>query len=539
MPSGTDASKEAIAAGEAAALAAEKTPAADPHRLTNPGATEADRDRKRRYGKLAKEGIVWSFFREGVSEMLTTPTAIVIARLLSPYDFGIAASASFFLSLATRLTNFGFNQALVRVKHLRPEHNSSVFAVSLVIGILAYTTLSLTAPLMAAFFRAPELAQVMPWAALTFIISPVGTVPAALLSRNMEFKRTAACDWIGGIGEAGTAITLSFMGFGYWSLVYSRIVSDILNTTAKVLLGRWRPSLRFSMEATRELFSFGAGVFAKRLLDYSAKNLDNLVVGRVLGITTLGFYDKAFMTMNKVLTRINTGGPMVSFRVFSIIYEEPERFRKAYRRVVLASSLVSYPLLVGLAAAAHELIIVMYGPRWSRAIVPFQILCVAGALKVLNEYAGSAAQAWGKIWGQVWRQVIYSGLIVVCVALLSPWGLPGAALGVLIATLGMVVLMNGMLMRIASLPLGDVVGPQVPGLLGAIVTGGSILLVRWLVLRAASPAKIELLALEALTGGLAYAAFIKFNRFREVRILVRDVATDLAPPFSRVVRLLV
>jgi O-antigen/teichoic acid export membrane protein len=488
-----------------------------------------------RYGKVAKRGVVWSFFREGVSEMITTPTAMIMARLLSPFDFGIAASAGFFLTLATRLTNFGFNLALVRVKDLRPEHSSSVFVISLGVGLCAYGILVASAGLMADFFRAPQVAQVIPIAALTFLISPFGTVPSALMTRNMEFKRTAAADWISSLGEAAAAIGFALAGYGFWSIVYGRVIGDLISTGAKMALGRWALSFRFSLSAARELFAFGSGVFVKRLLDYTANSVDNLVVGRALGVTALGFYDKAFMTMSKVLVRVNRGGPMVSFRVFAIIHEEPERFRRAYQKVVLATSLVSYPVLIGLAAAATEVMGVLYGERWLPATTAFQVLCIAGSLKVINEYAGMAAQASGRVWNQVWRQTAYTVLIVVGVGVGSRWGLTGAAAGVLAATVGMTVLMNGLLVSTTAISLSTLLGAQVPGLLAAACVGGAVLLTR-----AAMPGKDaqwELLLAEALTGAIGYAMFLKFNRFREVRTLIRDTADDLSPSLGRVVRL--
>jgi PST family polysaccharide transporter len=276
-------------------------------------------------------------------------------------------------------------------------------------------------------------------------------------------------------------------------------------------------------------------VFVKRLLDYTANSVDNLVVGRVLGVTALGFYDKAFMTMSKVLVRMNRGGPLVSFRVFAIIHEEPDRFRRAYRKVVLAISLVSYPVLFGLSAAATEVIGVLYGERWLPAKTAFQILCIAGSLKVINEYAGMAAQASGRVWNQAWRQAAYTVLIVFSVAIGSRWGLTGASAGVLGATVVMTMLMNGLLVRTTAISTSTVVGAQIPGLLGAACVGAAVLLTR--VVLPEMNARWELLLAEVVAGAVSYALFLKFNRFREVRTLIRDTAEDLAPALGRVVRL--
>jgi O-antigen/teichoic acid export membrane protein len=459
--------------------------------------------------------------------------------MLTPFDFGVAASAVFFITLATRLTNFGFNLALARIKVLKPEHASSVFVVTLGVGAAAYAILASSGPFMAAFFHAPQLTQIMPIAALGFLITPFGTVPAALMSRNLQFRRTAICDWIQGIAGAATVLTMAYSGFGYWSLIYNQVASDIASTIAKIVLSGWRPSLRFSLPAMKELFSFGAGVFAKRLLDYTAGNVDNLVVGRTLGMSALGFYDKGFVTVRRILNRLNTGGPMVSFRVLSLIYEEPDRFRNAYKKVVMATALITYPVLLGLAVIGPDLIPVMYGKRWDATILPFQILCISGAFKVMTDYAGSAIQAMGRIWGQVARQVIYALLIVLLVAGFSLWGLAGAAVGVLISTFVMYLLMEGLLMKLTAITARTIFDAQLPGLLCGIAVAGLIGLARWLALRHAPSAPVwERLIVESAIGAVGYLVFIKFNRFGDVRRLVRESAADLNPPFGSLARLL-
>jgi O-antigen/teichoic acid export membrane protein len=378
---------------------------------------------------------------------------------------------------------------------------------------------------------------VIPIAALTFLIGPFATIPSALMSRDMKFEGAAAADWIGGVGESVSAIAFAWGGHGFWSIVYARVIGETLSTGTKLALGGWWPNFRFSFAATRELFSFGSGMFVKRLLDYAATNVDNLVVGRSLGVTTLGFYDKAFATVSKVLMRINRGGPLVSFRVFALIHEEEERFRTAILKVLLAAGLFTYPLLAGLATAATEVIGVLYGERWLLSVPAFQLLCLAGMLKVTNEYAGMAAQASGRIWNQVWRQLVYTLLIVVCVGVGSQWGLTGAAAGVLVATVAMTILMNGLLVHVAKIPLPALLVTQWPGAVAAVSVAVAVSLAR-VALPMLSDARWVVLAGEISAAAIACVLFLKFNRFGEVRSLVRDAAKDLAPPLGRVVEIL-
>ena len=182
-----------------------------------------------------------------------------------------------------------------------------------------------------------------------------------------------------------------------------------------------------------DILSFGLGIYVKNLLEYCTQNIDNLIVGRVLGMTSLGYYDKAFNTVTKLSERISLGGPGVSLTAFALMQDDLPRFRRAYRKVILSVSLVGYPVLAGMAVVADELVEVMFGSRWQPAALPLQILCVAAMLRQVSFYASSATQAQGYIWSEVKRQALAVVLAVVGVAWLSRWGIAGAAVGVLLS----------------------------------------------------------------------------------------------------------
>ena len=324
------------------------------------------------YGRTAKVGAVWSLLRRGGQELVAIPTSAIMARLLVPEEFGVAAAASFFILLATRLTQFGFNAAIVRVKELRPDHTSSVFAVNLAFGVAVYFVLFASAPYIGSFLRSPEAGALLPHAALVFLITPFGTVPSALIARRMQFRYMAAGDWTDTTVGAVASVILAMNGYSYWSLVYGQLAGTALRVMLKMYLSGWRPSVWVSSAALRELLSFGLGLQTKRLFEFATNNLDTLVVGRVLGMTALGVYDKAFTTMNRLVNRLTLGD--VYFRIFSIIHEEPLRFRRAYSRLVLSVSMLGLPAFAVAIVVARPLFVLMYGDNWLPAVVPFQLL---------------------------------------------------------------------------------------------------------------------------------------------------------------------
>lgn len=485
-------------------------------------------------GKRAKKGAVWAFVRESGSELLLFPASMVLARLLSPEEFGIAAAAGFFTLLAGQLSGLGLNAALVRIKDLRPEHSSSVFVVNIVVGLLMFGVLFTCAPLIGRFYNTPETSEVVRVAALAFIIGPLGTVPGAMLNREMRFRESALSDWYHLAVFAGVSVVLAWWGFSYMSMVYGRVAGSAAFTIARMYYAPWQPSLRFSSAAMREILPFGAGMHAKRLLDYAARNLDNLVVGKLYGMATLGIYDKAFSTMNRLLTRMSIGGSGVMFRIFSIIHEEPARFVAAYRKVLMSTTLLAFPVFAGLIAVAPQFITVLFGGSWRAAAMPFQILCVGGCLKLLNRFASTATQATGHVWGEVWRQTLYVALIVGGLFVLRPWGPVGAATAVLLATVVMTVLMHALLTNVTGLRLRHIGSALVPALSCAAGTACIALLVEY-GLRQTNrpPGELLLLVCQAAAAAVFYIAFVLLFPHVELRLLVTEFLADLTPPFVK------
>ncbi len=487
---------------------------------------------KKALGKVAKKGVAWSFLREGVTEVLLFPASMVVSRLLTPAEFGITSAALFFIQLAARLSDLGFNAALVRSKVVSREHFTSVFVVNVSVGALAFLVLVFASPFIGAFYNNVAAGQILPIAAFSFLIAPFGAVPGAILTRDMRFRETSIVDWNYCLTFAVLSIVLAWMGFSYWSLVYARVASVAAQTLTRIYFARWRPSFRFSVDALRDVFSFGIGMHTRRLLDYTSGNFDNLVVGRLMGMDALGLYDKAFSTMSRFLGRMNTGGPTVMFRIFAMIHEEPARFRSAYSKVIMSATLLGFPILAVMAVTGEPLMVILFGANWSPAIVPFQILCAAGALKLLNSYASSAAQASGRVWLEVWRQVTYIVLIVAGLVAFRSWGPPGAAIGVLLATIVMSVMMHVLLRRVTGLTWWEIIRPQVPSLLcAAVVAAVTYAVGRAMRTGLEAPSQVSLLVVQGATAALAYVAFVFFAPHTGLRALVREMLVDLAPPF--------
>jgi O-antigen/teichoic acid export membrane protein len=490
------------------------------------------------YGQQAKDGFVWGLLGRGGSIVVATGTSVILARLLTPHDFGVVATAMFFIQIAQRLANMGFNTALMRLPNLREDHSATVFTINVLFGVVGGLALALSSPWLAAFYRSEDAGRVVPLAGLAFGLGCLAVVPSALLARRLRFKTLTLIEAIYYTIVSVLSIWMAWLGMGYWSLIYAFVLATLLDVFVKFGFARWRPSIAMSRQAFMELWSFGAGLHLKRLLESVALNIDNLVIGRILGVTMLGFYDKSFTTMNRAVALVSSAGQTVSVSVLGRIQEDAERFRQGFRKVTLGVSLVGYSTFAALAALGMPLFLVMFGSQWTAAVAPFQVLCAAGLLKLYIAYVSAAVQAKGRVWGEVWRQAVYAGLIVVGVIVGSRWGLTGAAFGVLAATVIMTVLMCDLLLRVTTMTSADIVVPQLAGLSCAVVVAVAITVARLLLWTVSGdPPVFAQLLVEAGAGGLAGSLFLLFCPFREGRELVRETLFDFAPFIGRKLRL--
>jgi PST family polysaccharide transporter len=484
------------------------------------------------YGRVAKVGVVWSFTQKLVGQSGDLLASVLLARLLTPTDFGIAAATGFFLRLANKVANFGLGGALLRLKEMRPEHISTVFVVNLGVGVISWLALTLSAPLLALVFRTPEVAPALRVAAIVYLVLPFGTGQLATISREMRFRDAAIIDWVYSAFFLCTSVPLAWFGFGFWSLIYAQLGANAVQALTKMYLGGRQPRLRFSKEALRETIPFGAGLYAKRLISFAAGYLDSLIVGRVLGMAALGLYDKAFNTVDRVAERLNA--PVVFLRIFTIIQDEADRFRRAYLKACLVATFVGFSVFATLIVIAPHLIEVLYGRQWLAAVIPFQILCVAGASRVTLAYASAAIQASGKIWSETWRHGIYALLIVLGVSGFSVWGIVGAAGAVALASICMMTLMQGLVCSVTGLGWTDIGRSQLPGAVAAATLAGSLLGVEMLIRTIASdPRPWQILLAQLATAAVVMPAFIFLGPFGSIREVSRETLEELAPGLAK------
>jgi PST family polysaccharide transporter len=396
--------------------------------------------------------MLWMSAGKAAYTLLQLGVLSVLGRLVSPADFGVVSAAIVVIGLSTIVSQLGLGPALVQRPQLEQRHLDTAFTASVLLGIILGGIIWLGSPLAADFMHMEGVTPVLRTLAWVFPIHGLGTVSASLLSRNLRFASLANLDAISyGLGYGVVGISTALMGWGVWALVAGQIAQALVKTA--MLLVKHPPSLRLSLEgrAFRELAYFGGGFTVARLANYVAVHGDSVVTGRFLGPAALGYYGRAYSLMSAPAYAFGTVLDTVLFPAMAKVQDDPRRLAAAYRRGVALIALVVLPLSAAIILLAPEVIRVALGPRWTPAVVPFQILGIGMLFRTSYKMSDSIARSTGAVYRRAWRQILYAGLVVLGAWLGQHWGIIGVAWGALGALTANFVMMAGLSIDVARL----------------------------------------------------------------------------------------
>lgn len=387
--------------------------------------------RQTRLVAKAIAGVSWTAVEQVVTTLLKFGTLLVLARLLSPAEFGIAAAGLLTAALASVFSEAAMGQALVQRSQLRPEHVRVAFTVMLLLGLVAAAAVVIIAPAIGRFFDMPPLERIVPVLAVLIPVQCLSSVSVALLSRQGRFRYLAVARLpCVAFGYALVAIGLALAGAGVWALVLGTICRDVLLLLALYAAARHdlRPSLNW--QAIKDLAGFSTGQTLVKLANYAAQNGDYVVVGRLLGAQALGYYSRAYQLMMVPATLIAAVTTRVLFPLMASVQEDKARLARAYLRCIAASIALTLPLSVVLSACAEEIVFVLLGDQWAAAATPFATLSLVLVFRSARNVANAATIAQGESFRLAWRQGVYALLVVIGAALGARWGIDGVAVAV-------------------------------------------------------------------------------------------------------------
>ena len=379
-------------------------------------------------------GMMWTFYGKGAYAILQLVVLAILARLVTPAEFGVVSAAVIVITLSTIVSQLGLGPALVQRPELERRHIDTAFSTSVFLGLGLGAIIWLGAPLAASFFHVGGVEPVLRVLAWLFPLQGLATVAESLMRRELRFRWLANLDVISyGLGYGAVGIALALLGWGVWALVGAQLAQNVVKTA--VLLSGQPPRLRSLPErkAFRELMYFGSGFTVAKIANQIALQGDYLVVGRFLGPTALGYYGRAYGLMAAPASGFGTILDLVLFPAMARVQANAERLAAAYRRGVALIALVVLPISVALVLLAPEVIAVVLGPRWTSVIAPFQILAVGMLFRTSSKMGDSLTRATGAVFRRAWRQGLYAALVVGGAVVGKQWGIAGVAWGVLLA----------------------------------------------------------------------------------------------------------
>jgi O-antigen/teichoic acid export membrane protein len=420
-------------------------------------------------GKKTRSSMYWNLSFRIPYEAFRFGVSIIVARLLDPKDFGIVSIATMIIFYSNTLTNLGFKSALVQRKEITNEHISSVFTADLTISCFMASLFYFLAPAIGAFFRSPESIPVVRVMSLTFVITSFYDLPYTLFRRDLNFKVITLVDTVKETFMSTITVVLAFLGFKYWSIVWGQLVPLTLAALFLIVKAGWKPTLSFKYGALKDLFHFGIWSFVRSQLSFFSSRLDRLIVGRYLGTSVLGIYDKSKSLSEMPTDSISSNINNVLYSSFSRIQDKKDEIVNMLKKSIVLTSVINFPIFVGLYAIAHHFVPVVLGEKWNAMIVPLKIMCISGICASFSGLFLTAAVNIGNYRKYTIRQMIATGLLFVLWLAVVRWGIVAVALGAVVYALVTFFVGIGIVREKIPLSWRDFANCVVPALIGCAV----------------------------------------------------------------------
>ena len=323
-------------------------------------------------------GMLWSFVQRFGTMAISFVSNMVLARLLTPEDYGTIGMLMIFIVIANTFVDGGFGSALIQKKTPTQEDYSTIFWWNMFLSIVLYGLLFLGAPAVAHFFNLPILTKVLRVQGLVLILNALSIIQTNQLRKQLQFKRLASITVTSAILSAGIAIILAHRGWGVWTLVAQQLMMSGFNAILLWTFNKWHPLLMFSKESFKQLFGFGGFMLVSNLINTFCNNIQGFLNGKLFPPATLGYYSQARKLEEIPSTSLTNIVDQVSYPILSKFQDDKQKLIAIINRLVLSVSFVTIPLMLTLIILANPLILFLYSEKWLPCVPYFRILCFAG-----------------------------------------------------------------------------------------------------------------------------------------------------------------
>jgi PST family polysaccharide transporter len=376
---------------------------------------------------LSVRGGAASIAAQAVTFAIQMISTVVLARLLTPADFGLVAMVTAITGFASMFVSLGLAMVTVQKPEISHQQISNLFWVNAAVSLLIALTITALAPLISWFYGDPRLIAITAALSGVLIFGGLTVQPLALLQRQMRFTALGTVQIVSSLAGLIAAVSASLLGAGYWSLVIMQAIIPFASMIGVWLACRWWPNWPIKRSGLRGMLAFGANLTGSDVLNYLSRSLDNILIGWRWGAEALGFYSKAYALMMLPLALVGSPFSTVAVPTLSRLMDDPKRYRQYYLKAISLKAFVTMPGMIFLAVMSKQVIQIALGPQWLEASRIFMILAVAGLGQPVAVSANwlfiSQGRSGDKLkWGIIWSSIILTAFVVGL-----PWGAVGVA----------------------------------------------------------------------------------------------------------------
>lgn len=342
------------------------------------------------------KGASWSFVDNIASQGITFLVGLVLARLLSPEEYGLIGIIIIFIAVFNSIVDSGFSNALIRKNDAKDIDYNTVFVTNLILSIILFVILYVIAPTISNFFNQSQLTSLLRVMGVIVIINAFAIIQRTILVKKVDFKTQTKVSLISSISSGVIGIGMAINEYGVWSLVGQQISRQFLNSVFLWVYSKWYPKLQFSIKSFKELFAFGWKLLVSGLIDTVWREIYQVVIGKCYSPVALGHYTRSQQFASICSSNLTTVIQRVSFPILSSLQEDKERLKNGYKRIIKVTMLVTFTLMLGLAGIAKPLILSLIGEQWLPCVPFLQIICLNMMLYPLHSLNLNILQVQGR-----------------------------------------------------------------------------------------------------------------------------------------------
>ncbi len=469
-------------------------------------------------------GLFWSFGERICAQLVTLIVGIILARILSPDDYGVISIVMVFISICDVFVTGGFGTALVQKQEADKSDYNTAFYMSFGMSVVLYIILFFAAPYIALFYQRDILTNIIRVLGVRLIITSLNTVQQAHLQREMKFRKFFIATIFGTVISCAAGIIMAYCGFGVWALVSQYLTNSFIDTIVLCFVGGWNPGIKTSKKKAKEIYSFGWKVLCTNLIATSENSIRSLLVGKNFGPEDLAYYDQGRKYPALLVDNVNTTIQKVMLPTFSRMQDDKVEMKRALRRCIKLETFLLAPFLIGFAAIAQIFVPVVLTDKWTFAIPFIWVFCANYLTRPIESSCNQALLALGKS-GLVFGIMAVINVASIILSLLAIFVLKSVlwvALFSLLSTFISVLCFLLFTKKLINYSFREQLADMLPSLAIAFVMGGIVYGIGYIPMN-----EIALLVLQVFCGILVYLLLCLITKIEPYRYLISSIKSKL------------